>query len=173
MKNKTPEKLPAELSEIAEKVGKFIEYWGFKEIEGKIWVHLLLSNRPLHAGELVERLGMSKGSVSLAVARLIKFDVIRVVDTKDWGTQYLTINQDVTSVIQGVLRQRERVLMADVLSSIKLLSGLEQEHLPGLSKKRVTYLENMTTKAQGVLDTLIFQDSELVSLFFGNAPDTD
>ena len=52
---KKPSPYP-ELDELAEFVGEFIQYWGFKRIHGKIWAHLFLSEVPLDATTLVSSL---------------------------------------------------------------------------------------------------------------------
>jgi len=162
---------PREIYPVAESVGKFIEYWGFKEIEGKIWTHIFLADQPMCAQELMERTGVSKGLMSISLARLLEFDVIRVEYTRLKRTQYFQVNEDVTEVIKGVFRQRERVLLADVRKNINLLSDLSKNDLQGVNQARVKFLKKMVTIGQNILDTVIFKDKKIISFFFGLAPE--
>ena len=54
MKNSKP--LPAEIYKLEEAVGNFMQYWGFKKIRGRMWVHLFAANQPLDSEELMKRL---------------------------------------------------------------------------------------------------------------------
>ena len=69
---------PPELDQVCLMIGRFIEYWGFKDIEGRIWAHILLSNRPLCAKDLIDRLDISKGLVSMSLSRLMEYEVVRI-----------------------------------------------------------------------------------------------
>ncbi|MFQ5770977.1 MAG: hypothetical protein ACE5HX_10610, partial [bacterium] len=55
---------------LAESVGEFIKYWGFKEIHGRIWVHIYLSQAPITAKDLTEKLGVTKGLISMMLSEL-------------------------------------------------------------------------------------------------------
>lgn len=165
------EAFPQEVLAVAESIGNFIEYWGFKEIEGKIWTHLLLADRPLCAKELMERTGVSKGLISISIARLLEFGVIRVEYTRFKRTQYLQVNEDVTEVIKGVLRRRERALLAEVSKNINLLSNLGKKELQGLSYKRIQFLNKMVNIGQNIMDTVLFKEKNIINFFFGLAPE--
>ena len=93
MKNR----IPRELDELCIEVGKFIEYWGFKHIEGRLWCHLLLADRSLCPQDLMDRTGVSKGLVSISIARLIEYEVIKLDYTEGRRTQYYQVNENITS----------------------------------------------------------------------------
>lgn len=57
--------LPPELEDLANEVGDFICYWGFKKIHGRLWTHIYLARVPLDAGQLMQRLKVSKALISL------------------------------------------------------------------------------------------------------------
>ena len=48
-------------------VGNFIEFWGFKRNQGRVWALLYLRDAALDAQELQDELGLSKGAVSMIV----------------------------------------------------------------------------------------------------------
>ena len=109
-------KVPKEVDNLCIKVGSFIEYWGFKKIEGRIWCHLLLSNRALCPQDLMQLTGVSKGLVSISLTRLMDYNVVRIEHKRGRRTQYYQVNENVIDVIRGVLISRES----------KLLEGIEQ-----------------------------------------------
>ena len=90
---------PSELDALAEQVGEFIQYWGFKKVHGRIWTHLWLSDHPLDAGDLGKRLQISKALVSMSIADLLEYDVIQEVGRGEQGTTLYRSNPDQTQVI--------------------------------------------------------------------------
>lgn len=68
--------VPAYIETLAEQVGSFIQYWGFKKIHGQIWTHVWLAKNPIDATTLVLRLEVSKALISLAIKDLVHYDVI-------------------------------------------------------------------------------------------------
>jgi len=53
--------------EVADTIGRLMEFWGFKRPMGRMWTLLYLSPAPLGAAELGEQLKMSAGPVSGAI----------------------------------------------------------------------------------------------------------
>ena len=68
---------------LADSVGDFIKYWGFKEIHGKVWLTIYLSDKPITAKELTNHLGVTKGLISTALAELIAYRVVNKVSLGD------------------------------------------------------------------------------------------
>jgi DNA-binding transcriptional regulator GbsR (MarR family) len=62
---------------IAEVIGVLMEFWGFKAVMGRLWTILYLSPRPLSAAEIGERLAASTGAVSMALADLQQWGVVK------------------------------------------------------------------------------------------------
>jgi DNA-binding transcriptional regulator GbsR (MarR family) len=159
-----------ELDHICNLIGQFIEYWGFKSIEGKIWAHLLLSKRPLCPTDLMERTGVSKGLVSISITRLIEFDVIKFAHREGKRTQFYQVNENITEVIKGVLRTRERKMIADISTAIMLLEQVPLEELNDISQRRIKFLKNTTHYAGKILDILLFGGKPVDRLNFGLVP---
>lgn len=149
--------IPAEVLAMAERVGEFIEYWGFKHVEGKIWGIIFLSREPRDMSYLVEQLGLSKALVSMAVARLLEYNVIKPVHPDRQRYQAYEANPNVMEVIFNVLRSRERVMLSRIQSTAKELSELSDNKLKdtGFSSKRVAFLSRMVKFATLVLDSTV------------------
>lgn len=148
---------PPELEELANEVGEFICYWGFKKIHGRIWTHIYLSGRPLDAGQLMQRLRVSKALISLSLNDLLKFDVILDAGKSARGTQTYIPNPDVVDVILNVLRRRERKMLTKAETSHKMLSSLSEESIAraSLDQERIRSLGNMIHQAQNALSSLL------------------
>ena len=70
-----PSKDP-ELARLAGVVGQFIEYWGFKEVQGRLWLYLFVSHDPLSSTELAQLLKISPALVTQSVKILLQYQVI-------------------------------------------------------------------------------------------------
>jgi DNA-binding transcriptional regulator GbsR (MarR family) len=163
------EYLPQELDQACLAVGNFIEYFGFKQIEGRIWTHTLLAKRDLCARDYINRTGISKGLVSISIARLVNYNVLSV--SREIGkTQYYQVNIDVASVIKDVLRRRERKLLSEIDSSVDLLLNISEKESRNIDLKRLNYLKGLVKSAKMILDTLIFTKKAVNLFLFGNVP---
>ncbi len=145
-------RVPPELSDVAEQVGAFMEYWGFKSIHGRIWTHIFLSQEPLDAGALIRRLDVSKALMSMSLAELLVHDVIQVAG-KSTTTTY-SANPDITHTITAVLRKRERRMLNRISSAAKTLP-IAAEGEVRLSAERVQSLQAMIQTAEQTLDCLL------------------
>ena len=164
--------VPPEFHDLAENIGAFIEYWGFKRVHGRIWTHLFLSDRPLDSGDLVKRLKISKALVSMSVADLMEYDVIRPAGKGAEGTQLFAANPDLTSVIFNVLRQRERKMLGLIEASFAVIEGGSREKPQSTSSPsvsadsgaeidpaKVKELGELIRVAQGALDAFLITES--------------
>jgi DNA-binding transcriptional regulator GbsR (MarR family) len=151
-------KVSPELDELSRQVGAFMQYWGFKAIHGRIWVHLFLSPTPLDAGELIQRLKVSKALMSMSITDLLEHDVIMESGKGTRGKQLFVANPQVTEVIFEVLRKRERQLLAKVASAFQLLDGdhkAASSAMDGVQPERLRELGNMIQSAQEALEAFI------------------
>jgi DNA-binding transcriptional regulator GbsR (MarR family) len=110
-----------ELRETADRIGEFIQYWGFKKVQGRIWAYLFLMDAPLSSRHLCELLKISNPLVSISVAELMKYGVISEAGKGPNGVLLYQANPNVGAVIAGVLRTREQKILKRIqLSSAKL-----------------------------------------------------
>lgn len=151
-------KTPPEIQDLSDKIGEFIRYWGFKKIEGQIWTLIFLSPSPLSATDLVESLGVSKTSVSLSIKELLHFDVITEVGHGPRGIVLFDTAQNMGTVINNVLRGREKRLLAGVGSSARSLEDMKDSHdlKKWVSPERSSQLVEMIDGAQGMLGKISF-----------------
>jgi HTH-type transcriptional regulator, glycine betaine synthesis regulator len=111
-----PEADPIEPTElqVADTIGRLIEFWGFKRAMGRTWTLLYLSPDPLGATELAERLKMSPGAVSLTLGELLKWGVVRKTWRPGERRDYFEAETAIYKLLRRVLRERELVLVREV-----------------------------------------------------------
>lgn len=148
--NKT---LPNELFQLEDSVGNFMQYWGFKKIHGRIWSHLYLSAEPLVTEELMQRLKVSKGLMSLAMRDLIHYDVIKQTNVGKHGTVFYTANEDLQKVIFNVLKNRESKMLQSSRNSLEKLSKIKSSDLQKaqLDPDRIKSALELTSSASDIL----------------------
>jgi DNA-binding transcriptional regulator GbsR (MarR family) len=149
-----------ELDATAERVGEFIQYWGFKRIHGRIWTHLYLSSVPLDATTLVRRLAVSKALVSFSIHDLLEYNVIREVARGRGRTVLYEANPDVTGVILNVVRLRELKMMSTVREAVEMLVKMGTSKLSEakVSAKKLDDLRGMIGSTESFLQFILSAD---------------
>lgn len=158
---------PAELLRLSEEIGRFIHYWGFKQVHGRIWTQLYLSEEALDAAELMSRLGISKALVSMSLAELVEHDVVVESSKGPRGTLLYKANPDVVDVILKVVRRREKEMLAHAREAIDSVDALPAETRERwkLSSERLGSLSEFVQSAQEVLGlALQLRSEDLVGL---------
>lgn len=152
--------LPPELEELVSQVGNFIQYWGFKNVQGRIWAHLYISKNPLDAADLMARLKVSKALVSISIKEMLEYEVIEEVGKSDRGTILYQAATNQEKVILNVLRKRERMMLSHISSAHSLCSALaekEKKHF-GISAKGLSSMGEMIHSAEAALDLILRGD---------------
>ncbi len=146
-----------QLEKLAELIGEFIQYWGFKRVHGRIWTHLFLAHEPLDAGDLIRRLKISKALVSMSLADLLEFNVIVESGKSSRGTLLYRANPAITDVITQVLVQRERKLLERIKMASEDLRKLEEADLlvHNINGPRIQKIVQMSDEANTCLTAIV------------------
>ncbi len=99
-----------QLALMADTVGDFIRYWGFRRIHGQIWTQVYLSKAALSGADLTKRLSVSKALISPALTELENYGLI-TSHQKDKKTKIYQACPDVVGVIKKIISEREQVLI--------------------------------------------------------------
>tara|TARA_B100001248_G_scaffold259792_1_gene246536 strand:- start:146 stop:640 length:495 start_codon:yes stop_codon:yes gene_type:complete len=154
---------PKELVHLCDLVGDFIRYWGFKKVDGTIWAHIYLSEQPLSAKDLMERMGISKAQVSLSIKTLMQYGVIEEAKKGDYGTTFYASKKDLGEVIKNVLQQREMQNLNHTYDASQALlatySTFNMEKWA--SEDNVKKLQEMVQLARLFLASIVSSDSVL------------
>lgn len=151
--------------EMCDMVGNIMEFWGFRKVLGRIWTLLYLSPAPLSAADMKELLGMSVGSVSMAVQELERWGVVKKTYGPVARRDYYEAETHLWKMVSRVFRERERITIENALEQMKKLR-LELEHrmrfdaksnaeLSTFQRDRIAQLINAAQIALKLLDALI------------------
>jgi DNA-binding transcriptional regulator GbsR (MarR family) len=136
---------------VAEVIGRIMEYWGFKAVMGRLWTFLYLSPEPLTAAEIGERLGASTGSVSMAVADLQKWGVVRKTWRPGERKDFYEAETSIWKMVTRVIRERELVYVHDAIAAFE-----EAKAQINQLKQRATAVERTRLRfIEGRLTTLL------------------
>jgi DNA-binding transcriptional regulator GbsR (MarR family) len=103
----------------ADAVGALVELWGFRRQLGRVWAHLFLSERPLTAPALRARLGISSGLLSMSLAELRGWGVVRRVAVPGDRKAHWEAETDVWRLVRHVLAERERRALERALATLQ------------------------------------------------------
>jgi DNA-binding transcriptional regulator GbsR (MarR family) len=105
--------------QVAEAVGALMELWGFRRQLGRIWTVLFLSEKPLAAPELCERLQISTGLLSMSLAELRGWGVVKSVSIPGDRKEHFEAETDIWSLVRRVLAERERKTVERALAVVE------------------------------------------------------
>jgi DNA-binding transcriptional regulator GbsR (MarR family) len=148
---------------VSDAIGSIVELLGFKRNMGRIWAILFLSDKALTAGELRDRLQLSTGSVSMTLAELQRWGVIRKVWIKGDRRDFYVAEGDLRKMVCRVLRERERNRITEAVEAFEQALGvLRGKRLRGadrlratLQRERIEQLLELSRFCRTMLDALI------------------
>ncbi len=143
-----------ELRALSELVGGFIRYWGFRQIHGEIWCVIYLMKRPLSGIEIGKILDVSKALMSPALKELEAEGLIRQTQSENSKTKRYEAEEDVTKVIHGVLKRRERPMIQKIQESHLRLED-QAVNSESIRRERLESLGAMIQMAQLGLGTIL------------------
>src|SRR5512138_1997170 len=149
----------------ADAVGAIMELWGFRRQLGRIWAVLFLSDRPLAAPDLCERLRISTGLLSMSLAELRRWGVVRPVEIPGDRKEHFEAETNVWKLVARVLREREKRAVEDALRTFEraladLRAAVAEADPPAkavarFKAKRLEQLADLTRAALNVLRILV------------------
>lgn len=156
-------KLEAAQSRFMESIGKLAEGFGLNKFTAQLYAAIYLSDKPLSLDELVEKLGASKGNVSLNIRELERWGAVRSVWVKGSRKDYYEAEQDIKKVLANKVKTgvKKRVgevsnMISEFKSIIESASGeLTPEDkliVKGYNErlKKIEELNSLATKALAI-----------------------
>jgi DNA-binding transcriptional regulator GbsR (MarR family) len=156
-----PEAVSQTELEVADSVGRLMEFWGFKRPMGRIWTLLYLAPEPLGAAEIGEALRMSAGAVSMAIGELVKWGAVK----KSWRPgerrDFYEAETNIGRLVQRVLRERELALVrgfGEALEAAQRALPAERGAKPGalaFKRERLGELRRLARLGETLLTALV------------------
>jgi DNA-binding transcriptional regulator GbsR (MarR family) len=161
-----PESAGAELWEseriVSDAVGRLMVLWGFKRNMGRVWTLLYLSDEPIAAHVLRQRLQLSAGAVSMTLSELARWGVVRKVWRQGDRHDYFEAESSLWKMISRVLRERElaEVVLAieafeDALAALKRREASEAGARLHTQRARIEQLLELARLGRSTLNALI------------------
>jgi len=149
--------LPLEVKDTLDEIGAFIEYWGFRRVDGSVWTLIYLSARPLSGQEIADLLGLSKGMVSLAINQLLAYRVIRETHRGAGRSIYYDSAENLEKVIFDVLKNRESRMLKKIVGATRQLKvrSQKEDFSKNFSEKRIHSLVKLTENGQKLFQLIL------------------
>lgn len=104
---------------VSDAIGRLIEFWGFKRNMGRVWTVLYLSDRPLTASDLRDRLRLSSGAVSMTLTELQRWGVVKKVWIQGQRRDHFVAEGNLWKMISRVLAERERIEVDEAILAME------------------------------------------------------
>ena len=113
--------------------GRMGSVWGISRTMAEVHALLYITGQPMCTDEIMERLRVSRGNVSMSVRSLLEWAVIEKVRLPGDRKEYFQAEQDVWSMLRAIARERikrEVDPLLDALDEIGELSPQIGSHSP-------------------------------------------
>lgn len=161
--------LKAVRDDLLDGLGQLSDYFGFSKVMGQLYTTVLLSPEPLSLDDFVERLDISKASVSTNLRTLEHLGIVRRVFSSDRSDRrkYYEAETDFWQIITNVLSGREMRDVERAITSLDENAALIQERMKTMSPEdrelavlyleRIEQIEALFRFAQLMLKTILAQ----------------
>ena len=136
-------------------VAQLMSRWGYTHTDGKIYAHLLLSERPLTISELAEATRLSRSSVSVSLSKLTR-DYL-VTYRKEGKTKYFFA---VPAFLEKFLKQPRDILEREVRPLKAVVSHLAEKADSEEAKLRFESILKDLSVLECVLEKIIKLEEE-------------
>jgi DNA-binding transcriptional regulator GbsR (MarR family) len=147
---------------VSDAIGRLMVLWGFKRNMGRVWTLLYLSDEPLTAHALRERLQLSAGAISMTLSELARWGVVRKVVRQGDRHDYFEAESSLWKMISRVLRERERaeVVLAiealeDALAALARREDDAESARVRVQSERIQQLLELARLGRSMLDAVI------------------
>ncbi|HET8933005.1 MAG TPA: MarR family transcriptional regulator [Polyangiales bacterium] len=147
---------------VSDAIGRLMVLWGFKRNMGRVWTLLYLSNEPLTAFVLRERLQLSAGAISMTLNELARWGVVHKVWRQGDRHDYYEAESSLWKMISRVLRERELSevdhtieALEDALASLKRRASPADAPRNHTQQDRIEQLLELARLGRSMLDALI------------------
>lgn len=148
-------------------LGQLSDYFGFSKVMGQLYGALLMSAEAMSLDDLMERLSISKASVSTNLRTLEHMGMVRQVwlRGKSGRRKYYEAETDFLQIITNILSRREMRDVDRALSVMEENTELLSKSMPLMSAddtaqanlymERITQMQTMFRFAQLVITTIL------------------
>lgn len=120
--------------------GEMGTQWGVNRSVAQIHSLLYLSDRPLHAEDIVDQLGLARSNVSTGVRELQSYGIVRRVHVEGDRRDHFVAETDLWDMLMRITAERKRREIDPTVSLLAdLVKGLEDDaSAPAQVRERIT-----------------------------------
>jgi DNA-binding transcriptional regulator GbsR (MarR family) len=130
--------------------GEMGSRWGMNRSVAQIHALLYLSEKPLHADEIGETLGIARSNVSTGIKELLTWDLVTITHVLGDRRDFFTAQHDTWEVIRVIIEGRKRRELDPTLAALRECAAqLERDkETPAVVRERIMsqleFLETIT-----------------------------
>jgi DNA-binding transcriptional regulator GbsR (MarR family) len=142
--------LPAITQDFVLHFGEMGSRWGISRTVGQIYALLFISDAPLNAEDICERLGFSRSNVSMGLKELQAWNLVRLKHLPGDRRDHYTTPDDVWEIIRTLTEERKKREIDPTLSVLRRLamepaSSPEEVFAQGRMREMTEAIELVTT----------------------------
>lgn len=93
--------------------------WGINRTMAQIHALLYAESRPLNTDDVMDRLGISRGSASMNLRELLQWELIRKVAVEGDRKEYFAAETDVWTIVSKIVQHRQQREISPVLEHLR------------------------------------------------------
>lgn len=101
--------------------GEMGSRWGINRTVGQIYAVLFLSDIPLNADQIVEKLGLSRSNISMGLKELQAWNLVRLRHLPDDRRDYFTTPEDLWEIVRVLVAERKKREIDPTLTKLREL----------------------------------------------------
>jgi DNA-binding transcriptional regulator GbsR (MarR family) len=123
--------------------------WGINRTVGQIYALLYLSDAPLNADDIVERLGVSRSNVSMGLKELQAWNLVRLQHKPGDRHDYYSTPDDIWQIVRTLVEERKKREIDPTLTMLREVlmqepASAEERHAQARMKEMHDLFELLT-----------------------------
>ena len=148
--------------------GEMGQTWGINRTMAEIHALLFISAQPLCTDDVMERLNISRGNVSMSLRALCDWGIVRRLHKRGERREYFETLSDVWEMFSIIAAERKRREMDPVLETIKQCRKMLDERAIGKAAAKGEDVK-VTSKHLAEMEEFVEVTNKICQQFIGNA----
>lgn len=128
--------------------GEMGSRWGINRTVGQVYALLFVSDRPLNAEEITDRLGFSRSNVSMGLKELQSWNLVRLQHLPNDRRDYFATPDDLWAIVRILVEERKK---REIDPTLTKLRALEME---GSASQEDAFAQGRITELRELIELL-------------------
>jgi DNA-binding transcriptional regulator GbsR (MarR family) len=129
--------------------GEMGSRWGINRTVGQIYALIYLSDEPLNADQIVERLGFSRSNVAMGIKELDGMNLIMLRHIPNDRKDYYVTHEDIWDIVRNLIEARRKREIDPTLSMLRSVimespSSTEEKHAQAKMEEMYELIDMLT-----------------------------